>query len=124
MKGRTTPQEGTPPWQRALARAVLALCAVAVVYILVTGALGALRAHQLRQEEERLRAEVANLQRRQRWLEALQQYMQSDEFIELMARQELGLVRPGEKGIVVLPPSPTPSPAPTDPRPWWERLLP
>ncbi len=124
MMRRPNEEEGPPAWQRALARAVLALCAVAVVYILVTGALGALRTHQLRREEQQLRAEVADLMERQRWLEALRNYMQSDEFVELMARRELGLVRPGEKGIVVVPSSPTPSPVPTDPRPWWERLLP
>ena len=50
--------------------------------------------------------------------------MQSDEFVEMVARQQLGLVRPGEKGIMVVSPSPTPTPSPPDGRPWWERLLP
>ncbi|HXG42105.1 MAG TPA: septum formation initiator family protein [Dehalococcoidia bacterium] len=124
MRRHHAPQSARPHWQRVVARAVLALSAAAVVYILVTGGLGALRTHQLRQDEERLQAEVAQLQERQRWLEALRDYMQSDEFLEMMARQQLGLVRPGEKGIMVVSPSPTPAPTPTDGRPWWERLLP
>ncbi len=124
MRRRPAAEGGHRLWDRLLARTVLALSAVAVVYILVTGALGALRAHQLRQEEDRLRAEVAQLQERQRWLEALRAYMQSDEFVEMVARQQLGLVRPGEKGIMVVSPSPTPTPSPPDGRPWWERLLP
>jgi len=122
VRGRASPPHSPAVWQRARARLLLALSAAAVVYILVTGALGALRAHQLRQEEGRLRAEVAQLEERQRWLEALRRYMQSDEFIEMVARQQLGLVRPGEKGVMVISPSPTPTAA--DGRPWWERLLP
>ena len=124
MTRRAMPTTERPHWQRILARAVLALSAAAVVYILVTGGLGALRTHQLRQHEEELQAEVSQLQERQRWLEALRAYMQSDEFVEMMARQQLVLVRPGEKGIMVVSPSPTPAPTPTDGRPWWERLLP
>lgn len=113
--------------QAFIIRAVMAVAAVAVVYFLVTGAIGALRAHELRQREERLREEVRQLQEEHRELEALRQYMLSDEFVELMARQQLGLVRKGEKGIVIVSPPPTPSATPgpgSETGPWWRGLLP
>ncbi len=106
-----------------LVRAILALAAVGAIYFLVTGVVDALRAYEARQEVKRWEAEVEELRSRQRALEALRQFMQSDDFVEMMARSYLGLVRKGEEGIVVISPSPTPTPAAV-PEPWWEALLP
>jgi len=106
-----------------LVRAVLALALVGAVYFLVTGAVDALRAYEVHRQEERLRAEVERLKERYRLLEALHRYMESDEFVEMMARRYLGLVREGEVGIVVISPSPTPTPQATS-GPWWEAILP
>ncbi len=105
-----------------LVRAIWALALVGALYFLVTGAVDALRAYEARQQEQRLRAEVERLQERYRWLEALRDYMLTDDFVETMARRYLGLVREGEVGIIVVSPSPTATPQAT-PGPWWETIL-
>jgi len=93
-------------------RIVLAVTALAVVYFLVSGSLNAIRSHQLRQQESSLQGEIRDLQERFARLEAVQDYLDSDEYIETVARQQLGLVREGEVGLVVISTAPTPTPEP------------
>lgn len=108
----------------SVARLVLLATAAIVIYFLVAGAFTAVRSNQLRQEETRLRAEVEQLQRRYQRLEALRDYLNSDEYIELIAREELGLVREGEIGLVVISTAPTPTPEPDQQTDlWWEALI-
>jgi cell division protein FtsB len=107
---------------------VLLVTAVIVGYFLVTGATTALRSHHLSDRQDNLRADIGALQERYGRLEALREYLGSDEYIEAVAREQLGLVRQGESSIVVIPtlPSPTPEPGaedePEDPL-WWETLI-
>ena len=105
---------------------MLALTAVIAGYFLVTGATTALQSRQLSEREDRLQAEIAGLQQRYERLEALREYLDSNEYIEAVAREELGLVRPGETSIVVIPTvaSPTPGPGEEDDSDlWWEALI-
>jgi len=81
---------------------VLLATAVVVVYLIFTGASNAIQSFQLGQDEDRLRDEVQGLQERYDRLSALRDYLNSDEYIEWAARHELGLVGPGETGIIVL----------------------
>jgi len=111
-------------------RVVLVVTALVVVYFLLSGALQAVRSHQLGQEQGRLEAELRQLQERYRRLEALRDYLNSDEYIETVAREQLGLVRPGEQAIVVIAPAPTASAkdgpegeASPSPELWWEELI-
>ncbi len=106
-------------------RIVLAVTALVVAYFLVGGAFNAIRSQQLRDQEGQLRAEVEGLQQRYRELEALQRYLDSDEYIESVAREQLGLVRRGEIGIVAIPaqPSPIPKPGTAQPELWWDVLI-
>ena len=106
-------------------RIVLAVTALVVAYFLVGGAFNAIRSHQLREQEGQLRSEIRDLQDRYRELQALQQYLGSDEYIEAVAREQLGLVRRGEIGIVAIPaePSPIPRPGEADPELWWDVLI-
>lgn len=106
------------------------MTALVVTYFLVSGALQAVRSYQLGQEEGRLEEELRQSQERYRRLEALRDYLSSDEYIETVAREQLGLVRPGEQGIVVIAPAPTPTPQPgpdgeaSPPQElWWEELI-
>lgn len=101
-----------------------------VIYFLFSGALQAVRSHQLGQEGGRLETELHRLQERYRRLEALRDYLNSDEYIERVAREQLGLVRPGEAAIVVIAPAPTPTPQPGSSETksptqelWWEELI-
>jgi cell division protein DivIC len=107
------------------ARIVLVVTALAITYFLFTAALGAVRSYQLHQREDRLRTEITELQARYERLDALKAYLNSDEFIESAAREQLGLVRPGETGFITIASQPAPTPAPGDPQPelWWDALL-
>jgi cell division protein DivIC len=105
---------------------VLGLTAVIVGYFLVTGATTALRSRQLSEREDRFQAEIAGLQERYERLEALGEYLDSDEYIEAVAREQLGLVREGETSIVVIPAPPSPTPgadAAAERELWWEKLI-
>ena len=105
---------------------MLALTAVIAGYFLVTGATSALQSRQLSEREDRLQAEISDVQERYERLEALRQYLDSNEYTEAVAREELGLVRQGETSIVVIPTvaSPTPGPGEADDGDlWWEALI-
>lgn len=104
---------------------VLLVTALAVIYFLVIAALGGVRSYQLHQREERLRSEIQELQRRYHRLESLKDYLNSDEFIEAAAREQLGLVREGETGFIAISTQPSPTPAPGEPQPelWWDVLI-
>jgi len=102
-------------------RWVILVTAVVVVYFIFTAASNTLQAIQIGQEEESLRQEVDGLAEWHTRLTALRDYWKSDEYIELVARRELGLVRPGELGIVVTS-AVTPTPPAEPPKPVWEAL--
>jgi cell division protein DivIC len=103
----------------------LAVTALVVAYFLVGGAFNAIRSSQLRQQENQLRAEIHDLQERHQELSALREYLDSDEYIEAVAREQLGLVRRGETGIVAIPTQPSPAPQPGEEKPelWWDILI-
>lgn len=107
------------------ARIVVAGAALIAVYFLVTGAVNGLRGHQLRQQEDRLQQDIYDLQSRYDRLQALKDYLNSDEYIESVAREELGLVKKGEEGIVAISSVPVPTPAPGEEEPslWWDVLI-
>jgi cell division protein FtsB len=92
-----------------------------VVYFIFTTASNTLQAIQIGQDESNLRQEVDGLAQRFDQLTALRDYWKSDEYIEWVARSELGLVRPGELGIVVIS-AVTPTPPAKPPQPVWEAL--
>ncbi len=89
---------------------MLLVTAVVVVYLILTGVSSAIQSFQLGEDEDRLRDEVQGLEQRYYRLTDLRDYLNSDEYIEWVARRELGLVGPGETGIIVLSePTPVPS---------------
>ena len=107
---------------------MLAVTALVVIYFLVAGSLNAIRSQQLRQQQARLEADIQQFQQRFQRLEALREYLNSDEYIESAARQQLGLVRQGQTGFVVISTVPSPTPAPgqgsgTAPDLWWDILI-
>ncbi|MBI4498026.1 MAG: septum formation initiator family protein [Chloroflexi bacterium] len=60
--------------------------------------------YELRQEQARLEQELAALAARRQELERLKEEADSDAYLERVAREHLGLVKPGEIGVVVIPP--------------------
>ena len=107
------------------ARMVLIVAAVFGAYFVAGGVLNAIRAHQLRQEEARLQADIGDLEGRYERLLALKDYLNSEEYIEAVAREQLGLVRKGETGFVAISTLPSPAPEPGDDLHslWWEVLI-
>ena len=83
------------------------------------------RHYQLRQEERDLRAELQQLDRDADDLEAVRHYLESDEYIEDVARRTLGLVRPGETLVIVAGSETVASPTPSARigEPWWRELF-
>lgn len=105
---------------------VIMMTAVIVGYFLVTGATTALHSRSLSEREDQLRADIGQLERRYDRLGALQEYLDSEEYIEAVAREQLGLVREGESSIVVIPTEPEAGAAaqPEDDNDlWWETLI-
>ncbi len=101
--------------------------AVVVAYFIFTAAANTLQTKQIGEDESRLRQGVAGLEADYGQLTALRDYMKSDEYIEWVARRQLGLVRPGELGIIVVssatatPPAEGAPPG-EQPQGWWEAL--
>jgi cell division protein FtsB len=99
--------------------------AIIATYFLTTGGVNAIKGRQLSQQEHRLEQDIGDLQSRFNRLQALKDYLNSDEYIESVAREELGLVKRGEEGIVVISSAPAPTPAPNEGSPslWWDVLI-
>jgi cell division protein FtsB len=101
------------------------LAVVAVSYLAYTAGSSALRSFQLAGDEQQARREVAELKRHHERLLILRDYLQSDEYVESVARRVLGLVRPGETLVVVSGPedeADSEEPGTLD-GPWWEVLF-
>lgn len=106
-------------------RLILAATALVVVYFLVAAAFNLVRSQQLDQQQATLEADIQGLQARYDRLQGLQSYLDSDQYIEAMARQQLGLVLEGERGFVVISTLPAPAPIPgkeDEPELWWDVL--
>jgi cell division protein FtsB len=97
--------------------------AIAVGYLLFSLAGDVLLSNRLSADEERIRDEIATLERQERELTALREELQSDSYVESVARHVLGLVRHGESLVIVsssVTPTPTAQPPADDESPWWE----
>ena len=81
---------------------MLLVTSVVVVYLIFTAVSSAIQSFQLGEDEDRLRDEVQGLEQRYYRLSDLRDYLNSDEYIEWVARRELGLVGPDETGIIVV----------------------
>ncbi len=85
--------------------------------------------YQLADEEASIGRDIAELDQRHTQLTAVRDYLRSDEYVEYVARNTLGLVRPGETLVIVsssAPPVPTTTPsigAVQDTGPWWQDLF-
>ncbi|MFN8535519.1 MAG: septum formation initiator family protein [Dehalococcoidia bacterium] len=112
---------------------VLILVLPLVVYFGYGAARKAMEIHELRGRAERLRVEIDQLQVRHNDLVRQRDYLASDQFIEKVAREELGFFKPTEIPIVVVvkpdaaSPSPAAAPPPqdsrTNPQRWWDAFF-
>lgn len=101
---------------------VFAVAVLLLALFLYAAAQTAADAYRLRQEERAMLVEVQDLRDQRAELDGLRRYLQSDEYIEAFARQQFGLVKPGETLVQVDAP-----PAPQEQRgageKWWETLF-
>ena len=81
-----------------------------------------LHSYQLVTDENRLQEQVDTLKQQRDQLVQIRDYLQTDEYVEFMARRVFGLVKPGEKLVIVKAPQPEPQPQ-RDDLTWWQRLF-
>lgn len=112
----------------SLTRVVLLLAVGVVGYLLFSAVGDTLLSIRLSDDQERLERQINDLEQQHERLQQIREYLQTDGYIEGVARRVLGLVRPGET-LVVVSSSATPTPGPTPGADtdvgselWWQRL--
>jgi cell division protein FtsB len=105
------------PAQMVLTLAVLLLGLFAYAFLQT-----AAQSYRLRESERVLFDEVQVLRQQHAELEGLAAYLESDEYVEAFARQQFGLVKPGETLVVVDAPTSSASERVPGER-WWEALF-
>jgi cell division protein FtsL len=123
---------GPPPF--AL-RVAAVLVVPLLLYALVATGQKAADNYRLNREADGLRAEIVGLQTDNLQLQRELELARTDTAIETIAREQLGLVRPGDHPIVLVsrtaqpasPPGSTPAESPPPARPiwrqWWDYFL-
>ena len=115
----------------------LRLAAVLVVplllYALVATGHKAVENYRLNRDADALRTEIVGLRSENIQLQQQIEQARTDTAIETIAREQLGLIKPGDHPLVLLPqspqPAPVPTPAPAPPpappawRQWWDYLF-
>jgi len=110
--------------------------AAGVLFVLVVVGGKAVQSYEMRQEARAVERRIEDLKKENQRMSRELEYYRSDEYIEKVAREELGLVRPGDVAVVIVPPNdgvaspstllPTPTPTATPHRgdiPTWQRWL-
>ena len=110
----------------SLTRIVMLLAAAAIGYFIFAAIGDVILSQRLNGDEQRLQQEIVELERQEIALQAIRDYLQTDEYIEGVARRTLGLVRPGES-LVIVSSSADATPTPDKQTheaglPWWEKL--
>ncbi len=114
---------------RSVPRVILLAAAVVVGYLLFTTASTALKSYRMAGDEQEARQQIAKLDSDYQNLQAVRDYLSSDEYIESVARRMLGLVKPGETLVKVSSPEgDADSPEGADQQQpagqsWWESLF-
>ena len=105
-------------------RILLVAVLIAAGYLTFSAGNNLANSFRLVNEEQRLEAEVAALEAELDQLEQVHEYLRSDEYVEFMARRVFGLVKPGEKLVIVQAPQPSPPPGEElKDLSWWQRLF-
>ncbi|MEO6045306.1 MAG: septum formation initiator family protein [Tepidiformaceae bacterium] len=107
---------------KSRSRLIFAAGLIVAGYFVFTAASGVIHNHQLAQQRSESAAQVSRLEEKQKYLEAVRNYVASDAYVEQEARRQLGYVRDGEIPFVVISPAPKESSQPTGE--WWQRLFP
>ncbi|MBI3976944.1 MAG: septum formation initiator family protein [Chloroflexi bacterium] len=110
----------------SLAQVVLLLAIPLLVLLAFSAGRKVIEMVALRQEATELRQEIDLLKARNTELRQQVEYLRSDRYVERVAREELGLVKPGDTPVVVLVPTaaatPSPTPTPTARPAIWQQI--
>lgn len=93
-----------------------------VGFVVYSGVEGLLQANSLDDRIVETRAEIEELRHDTEQLAALVAWLDSDAYIERIAREDLGMVRPGEESFAVH--APRRGTLEISRSPWWANLLP
>ncbi|MCC7362741.1 MAG: septum formation initiator family protein [Dehalococcoidia bacterium] len=85
--------------------------------------MGAINTHRLAEQRFEAEQDLRALEDRRAYIEAVRDYVSSDQYVEQEARRQLGYVRPGEIPFVVISP-PVEDNSELPKGDWWERLFP
>lgn len=117
------PGLAAPVVRRRLTPLLIFFFALAIVgYFVFTAVDGVINNNSIDLQIAALQEEIADLQWDADQLSALVGYLDSDEYIERTAREELGFVRVGEEAFAIDAPLRTGLPITRSP--WWSNLLP
>ncbi len=120
MPDADRPHRPVLPW---LWRRIAFLGSMVVVgFVVFSGVAGLLQANSLDDRIADTRAEIARLQQDSAELAALVAWLDSDAYIERIAREDLGMVRPGEESFAVR--APQRGQLAIERSPWWANMLP
>lgn len=109
------PTRGTVRTSRLVRAVCLAAAGILVIVFLVSFGRAAYRVYVLDRQIADLERTRSSLVEENRRLREQIRLLQQPSYIERVAREQLGLVRPGEIAVVLVPkptPDPTPKPAP------------
>lgn len=104
------------------ARLFFFACLIVAGYFTYTAISGSIRNHQLAEQRHEAEQRVAALEQKKAYIEAVRDYVSSDQYVEQEARRQLGYVFAGEVPFVVVSPQVQQDARPTGE--WWERLFP
>ena len=113
-------QTAALPW--LVRRLAFVASLLLVGFVVFSGVEGLLQANSLDDRIIETRAEIEQLRRDTEQLAALVAWLESDAFIERIAREDLGMVRPGEESFAVH--APQRGDLEITRTPWWANLLP
>lgn len=117
---RPQPRPAALPW---IVRRVAFIASLLLVgFIVFSGVEGLVQANSLDDRIASTTAEIEELRRDADQLAALVAWLDSDAYIERIAREDLGMVRPGEESFGVH--APRRGVLEIDRSPWWANLLP
>lgn len=108
------------PW--VVRRVAFVASLLLVGFVVFSGVEGLLQANSLDDRIIETRAEIEQLRRDTEQLAALVAWLDSDAYIERIAREDLGMVRPGEESFGVH--APGRGNLEITRSPWWANLLP
>ncbi len=93
---------GLTGWRLALARIAIAACLPLAILLAISFARVAIADYGIHRQKQVLESDIAQLKEDNTRLGARLVYLNSDTGIELLAREELGWVRPGDTAVVLV----------------------